>query len=175
MKKKKDAFSQYTLDELADAIVFPIELTPEQQKEAREQLAAARKKTQESMTEQDRIGLLLLRLRFIIEDYIGSKKYDTEKTFGYFLKEYVDIFNVKRKDFADQISIDESLLSQLINMHRLPPDYVIIRLELHSENNIPAKYWLKIIEMQREHELTNDKAIRRKETKYVHNWAFVGR
>jgi hypothetical protein len=55
---------KYTPEELAEALVFPVALTPAQKREAAEQLAAARKKTREEMTERDRLALQLLRLKF---------------------------------------------------------------------------------------------------------------
>ena len=172
MKKKKDLFTQlrskYTLAEIADAFVFPVEIPAELQQEAKEQLAKARKKGQEEMSNETRIELNLLSLRFRIEDYIAKKDFDPTQTFGSFLKKYIEVFNTKQKDFAAQISIDESLLSQLTNMHRMPPEYVFIRLEIHSNNIIPANYWYKLVERQKEHELTTDKTLRKKEIKYVH-------
>lgn len=179
MRKKKDLFdelrSKYTLDEIADAFVFPIELTPQQAKEAKAQLTAARKKTQAGMSEKTRVELELLSLKFRIEDYIAKKVFHADHTFGSYLRQYVENLEIKKKQFAADISIDETVLSQLINKHRMPPDYIIIRLEIHSNNIIPAKYWLKLIELQREHELTADKAIRVRENKYVHNAVFAGR
>ncbi|MBO9562978.1 MAG: hypothetical protein J7621_09405 [Niastella sp.] len=172
MKKKKDLFSQlrskYTLEEIADAFVFPVELTPEQQKEAKEELAKARMKGQEEMTEEVRIDLELFGLKFRMEQYLQGKIFDPAKTFGSFLSEYIEVFEAKRKDFAEQISIDETLLSQLINEHRMPPEYVLIRLEIHSNNIIPANYWYKLVEKQKEHELIHDKSLRKREIKYVH-------
>ena len=172
MKKKNDLFTQlrkkYTLEEIADAFVFPVELTAKQQKEAKEELAKARKKGQEEMSEETRIELNLLSLRFRIEDYINKKDFDPTKTFSSFFKRYVELLETKRKDFASQISIDESLLSQLVNGHRMPPEYVVIRLEIHSNNIIPANYWFKLVEKQREHQLITDKSLRKREDKYVH-------
>ena len=154
--------------EFIGEVVHPIRLTAAQQKEAKLQLASARKKTQGQMTEQDRLESNIFSLRFQIEDYLAGKEYDPKMTFGYFLREYVEFLNIKRKVFADAISIDETLLSQLINMHRLPPDYLVIRLEIHSNNLIPADYWLKLVEKQKEHMIKTDKAMRKKEQKYVH-------
>jgi hypothetical protein len=172
MKKKKDLFTQlrskYTLEEIADAFVFPVEIPAELQQEAKEQLAKARKKGQEEMSDETRIELNLLSIRFRIEKYISKKDFDPTQTFPFFLKEYIEAFEVKQKDFAAQISIDETLLSQLTNMHRMPPEYVFIRLEIHSNNIIPANYWYKLVEKQKEHELRTDKALRKRETKYVH-------
>jgi hypothetical protein len=50
----------------------------------------------------------------------------------------------------------------------MPPDYVVIRLEIHSNNSIPATYWFKLVEKQREYELRTDRKLRKKENKFVH-------
>lgn len=165
--KTKKLSTKHTLEELAEAIVFPVTLTQIQKKDAREQLAAARK-GQKEMTEDDRLSLNVLQLKFQLEDYIQNKEFNPELTFGHFLKQYVDLLEIKRKQFADEISIDETLLSQFINQHRTPPEYMAIRLEIHSNNSIPATYWFKLVEKQREYELETDKELRRKENKNVH-------
>lgn len=119
------------------------------------------------MSEEDRLSLNILQLKFQLEDYILNKEFSPELTFGYFLKRYVDLLHIKRKQFSEDISINETLLSQFINQHRTPPDYMAIRLEIHSNNSIPAIYWFKLVEKQREHELKTDKELRRKENKHV--------
>ena len=167
MKTKKIS-SKHTPDEIAEAIVFPVTLTPAQKKEAAEQLAIARKKSQTEMSDNDRLSLQIFRLKFRLEDYIQNREFNPELTFGHFLKQYVNLLQIKRKDFADEISIDETLLSQFINQHRMPPDYIAIRLEIHSNNSIPATYWFKLVEKQKEFELKTDKKLRRKENKFVH-------
>jgi len=141
--KTKKLSTKHTPEELAEAIVFPVTLTQTQKKEAREQLAAARK-GQKEMTGDDRLSLNVLQLKFQLEDYIQNKEFNPELTFGHFLKRYV------------------------INQHRTPPDYMAIRLEIHSNNSIPATYWFKLVEKQREHELKTDKELRRRENKNVH-------
>ena len=166
--KTKKLSQQHSSEDLADAIIYPVTLTLAQKKEAAKQLAAARKISQKEITENDRISLQLFQLKFQLEDYIENKEFNPDLTFGHFLKQYVNLLQVKRKDFADQISIDETLLSQFINMHRMPPEYIAIRLEIHSNNTIPATYWFKLVGKQREHELKTDKKIRIKENKFVH-------
>ena len=61
-----------------DVIVSPITLTPAQKKEAANQLAAARKISQKEITENDRISLQLLQLKFQLEDYIQNKKFNPD-------------------------------------------------------------------------------------------------
>jgi plasmid maintenance system antidote protein VapI len=164
----KKLLKKYGPEELANGFVFPVKLTAKQKKEAAEQLAAARKKTQAEMTDETKFSLNALGVRFRIESYLKQETFDPEITFGSFLKMYVELMEKKRKDFADEISIDETLLSQLINNHRQPPDYVAIRLEIHSNNIIPAAYWIRLVEKQRLHEITTDKELRKKEMKFVH-------
>jgi plasmid maintenance system antidote protein VapI len=160
---------EHTPEELAEAFVFPVKLTKKQQKEAAEHLAAARKKSQAEMTEETKNSLRLYHLRSRIEEYLDNKKeaFNPELTFGFFLKRYVELLEKKRKDFADEISIDETLLSQLINNHRMPPDYITIRLEIHSDKIIPATYWIRLVEKQRLHEIESNEELRKKEKKFV--------
>src|SRR5882762_9520327 len=133
MKMKNRKISgKVTPEELAGDVFAAATLTPTQQKEADRHLAEARKKSKENMTEEVRGGLMQFHIRFRIEEYLANNEYDPKMAFGYFLKEYVGLLNIKRKEFAGQISIDETLLSQLINGHRVPPDYLAIRLEIHS-------------------------------------------
>ena len=153
---------------MADAFVFPVKLTAKQKKEAAVQLAAARKRTQAEMTDETKFSLNAFGVRFRIESYLKQETFDPEITFGSFLKMYVELMEKKRKEFAEEISIDETMLSQLINNHLLPPDYIAIRLELHSDTIIPATYWIRLVDKQRLHEIANDKELRKKEEPFVH-------
>ncbi len=166
--KTKKLSTKLTPEELAEAIVFPVTIPQARKKEASEQLAAARKERQKELTDGDRLSLNVLQLKFQLEDYIQQNEFNPDLNFGYFLKQYVDLLQIKRKQFAEEISIDETLLSQFINHHRAPPEYIAIPLEIHSNNTIPATYWFKLVEKQREHELKTDKALRRREIKNVH-------
>ena len=165
----KKLFEKFTPEELVESFVFPVKLTTKQRKEAEIQLKEAREKTQSEMTENDRLISRLLQFKFQLEDYLDSKDFNPSLTFSYFLREYVNLLNKKRKVFAEEISIDETMLSQLINMHRMPPDYMAIRLELHSNNILPAEYWYKLVEKERAYQIKTDKTLRKKEMKYVHS------
>ena len=59
---------KYTSKDLAEAIVFPVTRTPAQKKEASEQLAEARKKEQQEMSEMDRLVLEILHIKLKSED-----------------------------------------------------------------------------------------------------------
>jgi 5-hydroxyisourate hydrolase-like protein (transthyretin family) len=89
---------KFTPEELADAFVFPVKLTAKQKKEAAEQLAAARKRTQAEMTDETKFSLTAFHIRFQIEDYLENKVFDPELTFGSFLKRYIELLEKKRKE-----------------------------------------------------------------------------
>lgn len=164
----KKLSQEFAPEELAESFIFPVKLSPKQKKSADLQLAEARKKVQAEMTVEDRLASGLMGLKFRMEDYIKSDKLNSEYSFAYFLKLYIEILGRKRRKFATEIGIDETLLSQLVNQHRMPPDYMQIRLDLHSNNSIPAEYWLKVIEKDREKEmLANKVAMMKRERRFV--------
>lgn len=163
----KKANVKYTSKELAEAYVYPAALTPAQKKQAADQLKAARAKVQSAMTAADKLTSDILQFRFRLEDYLTNEEFNPELKFSHFLKEYVQLLNKKRKVFAREINIDETELSQLINDHRPPSESIIIRLELHSNNAIPAIAWYKLLEREKEHYINTNKSIRKREQKNV--------
>jgi len=71
------------------------------------------------------------------------------------------------KHFAEDIHIEETELSQILNNHRAPSEKTIVRIGLQS--GIPALYWYKLIEKQKEHALETDLLLHESEAKYVKN------
>lgn len=157
-----------TQAELDGDVFIAVELSPAEKKEADRELAEYRAERKRKMTDKVGDSLIQHHIRARIDSYLATEKYDPAMTFGYFLKEYIDNLETKRKDFAEQIGIDESLLSQLINGHRLPPDYLLIRLEIQSNKKISAWHWYKLVAMEKEHYIKTDQEIRQKQRKLVH-------
>ena len=153
--------------EIADAYIYPQVLNKRQQAEANIQLAEARLRSRAKMTTEDKLRLKLMQLRLQMEEYINAADFEIEKTFGYYLKEYLHLINVKRNVFAHDISIHETFLSQLINNKRPPNESIMIRLELHSNNAFPATVWHRIAEKERGYALETDKKLRQKERSKV--------
>jgi plasmid maintenance system antidote protein VapI len=102
-----------------------------------------------------------------LQDYIKAETYDPDKRFGNFLKAYLLILNKKSTELASEINIHETLVSQLINNHRNPNEDIMVRLELHSNNNIPAHYWFMLVQKDRINQLKTDKELRKREKKFV--------
>ncbi len=59
---------KFTIVEIADAVVFENRLTPEERKSADEELAEARRKDREGITENQQLYAKALQLRFLKED-----------------------------------------------------------------------------------------------------------
>ena len=162
----KKLLKQYTPEEIAESLMIPAKLTAKQQEQANRDLAAARKKSQAAMTEEVKIELDLLQLRFQLEDYLKGD-YDPALNFGHFLERYLTIIHKKKKEFAKEIQIHETLLSHLISNRRNPNDSIMIRLELHSNKIIPAIDWYKLSEKEKEHQIMTDNSLREKESPFV--------
>jgi hypothetical protein len=162
----KKLLKEYTLEEIAESLMIPAKLTAKQQEQSNRDLAAARKKSQAAMTEEQKIELDLFQLRFQLEDYLKGD-YNPALNFGYFLERYLKILNKKKKEFAAEIQIHETLLSHLISNRREPNESIIIRLELHSNKVIPAIYWYKLAEKGKEYHIRTDNSLREKESPFV--------
>lgn len=158
---------KYSPDELAGGFVFDVKLTKKQKAEADSTLSELLKKRRASINDEDMLKGALLQLRFQIEDYLNDLRFDKRKTFGYFLRSYIDGIRKRQKDFAYEINIKPAELSQYINNHRKPPQNIIIRLELHSRNIIPAADWYRLLEKENIHELSTNKELRREERKFI--------
>jgi hypothetical protein len=165
--KNKIKAKKLTDSEIADAYIMPRMINKKHQAEANTQLAEARARSRAKITDEDKLGLKLMQLRFQMEEYVKSADFEIEKTFGYFLKEYLHLINVRRNVFAHDISIHETLLSQLINNKRSPNERIMIRLELHSNNTFPATVWHGVVEKGRGFAIQTDKKLRLKESRKV--------
>jgi plasmid maintenance system antidote protein VapI len=158
---------EMTPEEIVENFVLPVKETKKQREEAAKAIAEARKQYRAQLTKKDYLKANLLQLRFQLQDYIKAETYDPNKRFGNFLKAYLLILNKKSTELASEINIHETLVSQLINNHRNPNEDIMVRLELHSNNNIPAHYWFMLVQKDRINQLKTDKELRKREKKFV--------
>ena len=150
-----------------DGLIFTKNLTKQERKKAQNELTEARKNAQASLTEQDLLAAKILQFKLTLKDYLKKDEFDPEMSFSSWLIRYVNMLDKKRRTFAEEIDIDETELSQVINEHRPPAEYLFIRLEIHSNNNIPASWWYKLILKEREHHISTDQGLRREQRRHV--------
>ena len=167
--KTKNPLKGLTSEEIVDAFVLPAEISVDEKKSADKQLAEARKRRQANLSSEEILLLRLMQLRYRLENYIQREPYDSRYRFSYFLNEYLSILHRRRKEFANEIDIHETLLSQLMNNRREPNESIMVRLEIHSNNAIPAIDWLKLVEKGKEHYIRTNAALRMKERRFVRN------
>jgi plasmid maintenance system antidote protein VapI len=172
MKRKKIS-EKYTEKELAESFIFRNDLSEKEQEQISHDITESRAKRYRHSKGNLSLRFKILQLKYQMEDYI-NKPFDENHTFGYFLKNYVEILSVKRYEFAKEISIDETYLSQIINHHRAPSQEIFIRLELHSRNLINALTWFKLLEKEKENEIDTNKSIREQEKKFVKSTVQIG-
>jgi hypothetical protein len=156
MKKKE----HYSDREKLDGLILTANLLNKERVMAKDELAEARKRVQSDLSEKDRLTAGILRFKLKLKDYFKTDDFDPTMRFSSCLVQYVDILDIKRRTFAEEIDIDETELSQVINQQRPPAEYLFIRLEIHSDNNIPANWWYKLIEKEKEHHISTDRRLR---------------
>lgn len=167
MANHKKIENQSTTEEVAESFIYPDTKSKSERKTAISAFQKFRKETLSAQTNEDKRVSLLLQLKIILEDYVISDSSSNQYDFGYFLKEYIIRLGLKSNQFANDIGVNPSELSQIISKHRKPTDKIIYRLDIHSNKNFPAILWFKILEKDRTYELTHNREIINSESEYV--------
>jgi plasmid maintenance system antidote protein VapI len=167
MKSFKEIEREYSPEEIAESIVFPGTKDPKGREAELSEFRKFRKKMADKQSEKSKLISQLLQLRFLIEDYLETETFNKNYYFGFFLKEYIIRLEKKNNQFAEEINVNPTELSQIINKHRKPTEKLIFRLEIHSNRNFPALMWFKLLEKERAYELKHNKEIIDSEKKHV--------
>lgn len=103
----------------------------------------------------DRIEDRLLGIRFQMERYLGGDSREALISAGQFLRECIEVLNIKNRQFAAYIGYEESNLSALCHGRRkITPE---LALKLARIVQIPAEYWLGIQNIKELTELSEKK------------------
>lgn len=147
--------------------ILPSQLSAKQQKEADKEFSTFRLNQLGKMTEKEKVYSRILQIKYTMEEYFKSDTYDAKYSFSHFLREYIHSINKKDNEFSKEISLHFTQLSRILNNKEEPGKKIFVRLELHSNNWIPALYWYRVLEKKRELEIINDKSLRSAEKKRV--------
>jgi len=93
-----------------------------------------------------------MQIRAIIGEYVNNGKYNPNYNFGYFLGEYLHALKITQTLFAKQVNLQDASLSRLLHNQEEPTEKFIIKLGLHSDDTIPAIYWLELYQKQKKAE-----------------------
>jgi uncharacterized protein YaaR (DUF327 family) len=146
---------KYSNKELAESHFIP-EIKPKKsdKKVADKFLADLIFQRKSAQTQEEKLKYRILQLKFRIEDFLSSRTSEKEHTFGSFLKEYASAVNLKSYELATELEFNRTQLSQIINTKVDPPNYLLIRLGLHSNNAIDSRLWYKLYSKEKEVEFT---------------------
>ena len=92
----------------------------------------------------------LMQLKLQMEEYLNVPNDNSPHSFSDFLRAYIDIIYNKRKDFAEDLSVEPLMLSQVLNNHREPQEKFMLRLMVHSDRTFAKicefnqKIWYRI-------------------------------
>jgi len=161
-------YKNYTDAELADAFIFPNDLSAEEVNAADAAFSKHRKEAMEKMNPAQHLLSKIMQLKFVMEDYINSRNLETDYSFGYFLHAYMDTLNKTTAILSHEITIDTSVIDSCLNDENTPDEKFLVRLDIHSNSLIPAHIWWRVLEKQKEKEIVNDeKKLMKSESKYV--------
>lgn len=158
---------KYTVEEIAESMLIPQEMTKEEKEKADEELIAFRFKLLRERTPEQRIFSDLMRFRFQIEEYIKNEPYSDDHSFGKFLSEYLRIIDRTKKRLAEELKVHYTRLSRISNDKEDPNIELIYRLEKHSGNLVPAIFWWKLIAKKQEDQIRKNSILRKKEAAKV--------
>ncbi|MFK7982976.1 MAG: helix-turn-helix domain-containing protein [Saprospiraceae bacterium] len=164
-----DLSSKYTAKELAEAFVFPDELTGEAKKIADKEFVKLRMDLLKNRTEEDKIFSDLVRLHILMKDYLKTEPYNHLQSFGFYLGEYIAIVKKSKKEFAQDLGIHYTRLSRILNNREEPNIELCYRLETHSGELIPALSWWKLMVKKQEYLILQDNQTRKIEAAKVKN------
>ena len=166
---KNNILKQLSPEDIADSFVLPHGLRKADKDKADAELIVVLNKKRSLLNDDQKLEFSMLQFKFQLEDYIKSNNYSEGFTFGYFLNSYLSLLNKKSTDFAIEIGLTESALSSWLNNQKTPDTEIFVRLEIHSNYNIPAVNWLKLVEKGIEHNLISNSSLRQTQKAHVKN------
>lgn len=160
---------QYTIEELADAVMVPEELSEAELAKANEEFRSLRLQMLANQTEEKRLFAEVMRLRFQIEEVIKQSLFFPDKSFAAFLAEYIAIFRRNKKQFAEDLDVHYTRLSRILNERDEPNVELAYRLEKHSGGLIKAELWWRLSIVKQEYFIKQDAVGRNREGAKVRN------
>ncbi|MFK7978889.1 MAG: helix-turn-helix domain-containing protein [Saprospiraceae bacterium] len=164
----KSLQKEYTLAELADAVILS-DASTKMEEEEFVKLRLARRNT---LSEKEQLFSSLLSLKYEMKFYLNKTKFEPKNNFGIYLKKYLKIVRRTQKKLAEEIDIHPSRLSRIIKGKERVGKSLVYRLESHSGDLIPAIFWWKIFQKEVEQEIVNAIKEREIEKQYVKKIAY---
>lgn len=118
---------------------------------------------------EQKIYAELIGLKFNIIDYLENGIFSEKFLFSEFLKNYVSILNITRRELSNNLGIHETKFSRIINDKENPGIGILYRIEEHSNGILPASLLWQIVTKKIVIEIENNTKEKRKQSKMVTN------
>lgn len=144
-------------------------LTDKQKTKADNELRKARLASLSKIGNKEKIYADLIVLKFKLIEYIDLGIFNDSFLFSEFLKRYVSILNISKRQLAADLSIHETQFSRLTNNKENPGVGILYRIEEHSNKIIPASLLWRIVSLKLASEFESNTKERKKQAKLVKN------
>lgn len=161
---------EYSDEEIVDSMLIPADLTDEEEQKLAEEMRIIRFQKLEETTEEDRIVANVMKLRFEIERYTKNDLFSRQKTFGKYVQKYLEVIKRDAKKLAENLSIEHTILTEILEEKREPSIELIFRLDKHSGNLIRTELWWKLIVKKQLFLMSKDDETRKIEEGKVTNY-----
>lgn len=158
---------QYSKEELAEAFVFPPDVSESEKAKIDQEFWELRKRRLINRSTHEKMLAGLLRFKYELEDYVLNSNYDPDKGVPYFLSDYLNITNKQQGELAEDIAIHKTRMSRIMNGKERLSLPITYRLERHSGDTIPAILWWKLVQKEVEQEIKENIEERQKEKNKV--------
>lgn len=159
-----------TDEEITESFIFSVETkNPEQAKQEQTEFLRLRMERLNDMPIHEKQRWELYGMQIRIEKYLQAAKFDPKFSFANQLQEYINVTRQQREIFAEDISLEEITLNNLLDEKEQPSIELLYRLEKHSQNKITAQNWWRLYALQLEHEIEKNSELRKVEAKKVKN------
>ena len=111
----------------------------------------------------------LISLKYNIIDYLELGLFSEKFKFSEYLKKYVSIVNISRRNLASDLGTHETKFSRIINDKENPGLGFLYRIEEHSNSILPASLLWQLVNRKMIREIENDKTEKKKQSKLVKN------
>lgn len=160
MKTNKEIYKElskkYSDEELIEGYLLNEVLDDKEQKEAEEEFRRLRVQRLKEMSSQEILISEILQMKYLLEAYFKSNKYNSSYSFSNQLRNYIEITKKSNKEIAENLDIHPTKLSRILNGRENPNIELMYRLGIHSDGEIPAHYWWRLYSIQFENKLRTD-------------------
>ena len=136
--------------------MFPESVSPEEQQKIDKEFRKLRFERLKERSQAEVNLSRIMQMKIRLQNYFTQNGFTDQFSFANQLSIYIGITGLKKKEFANIISIHPTKLSRLIKGVDAPNIDLMFRLAIHSNDEIPAFYWWRLYAREFENSIRKD-------------------